>query len=135
MADVARAKRSRICDEYRGREGGWNRQTASYWKVSTTETTFATFAYYGHNTLAKKVLQYPGQEVTANDGGDAEVRSYWGGTGVSPVNGGRMVESRNGSNQTTYQYLWGSRGELVWAEKNGDPTIGNDSTPDVEAEL
>jgi RHS repeat-associated protein len=38
----------------------------------------------------------------------------------------------HGSNQTTFQHLWGTQyiDELIWLEKNGDPTESNDTNPD-----
>jgi hypothetical protein len=96
--------------------------------VATTETTIAAYEYYGHNRRSRKTVTYRGQEVVANDGGDAEVRFYYD-------NRWRILETRNGSGQTTFQHLWGTQytDELVWIEKNGDPSIGDDTTPDVEA--
>jgi RHS repeat-associated protein len=47
----------------------------------------------------------------------------------------RVIETRNGSNQTISQMCWGTRytDELLWFEVNGDPTIGNDANPDNTA--
>lgn len=47
----------------------------------------------------------------------------------------RLLETRNGSRQTTFQYLWGTRyvDELLWLEANGEPSAGNDTSPDNPA--
>jgi RHS repeat-associated protein len=106
----------------------WNRLRKVNLVVASTETTIADYEYYGHNRRSRKTVTYRGQEVVANDGGDAEVRFYYD-------NRWRILETRNGSGQTTFQHLWGTQytDELVWIEKNGDPSIGDDTTPDVEA--
>ena len=68
-------------------------------------------------------------EITDNDGGDTTVRSYYCGTGFQPVSAWNIVETRNGSNQTTYQYVWGTKytDELILIDKNLAPTVGNDA--------
>jgi hypothetical protein len=114
----------------------WNRLRKVNLVVASTETTIAAYEYYGHNRRSRKTVAYRGQEVVANDGGDTEVRFYYD-------NRWRILETRNGSGQTTFQHLWGPGGagilpvgyvdEIIWIEKNGDPSIGDDTTPDVEA--
>src|SRR5437867_3004493 len=44
----------------------------------------------------------------------------------------RIVETRNGSNQTTRQWVMGTQytDEIVFMDVNGDPTTGNDANPD-----
>ena len=46
-----------------------------------------------------------------------------------------MFETRNGSSQTTFQYVWGTQyvDELVMIDKNGDPTESNDCDPDEQS--
>ena len=48
-----------------------------------------------------------------------------------------IVETRNGSNQTTYQYVWGTKytDELILIDKNLDPTVDNDADADTAAEV
>ena len=69
-----------------------------------------------------KTVTNRGPEVTANDGGDTEVRFYYD-------RRWRIAETRDGSNQVTQRMLWGTQytDELVWLEVNGDLSIGNDS--------
>ena len=46
-----------------------------------------------------------------------------------------MFETRNGSSQTTFQYVWGTQyvDELVMIDKNGDPSESNDCDPDDQS--
>ena len=79
--------------------------------------------YDGDRTLVRRGLRR--DECVANDGGDTEVRFYYD-------RQWRMVETRNGSSQTTMQMLPGTQytDEWVWIEVNGDPTLDNDTSPD-----
>ncbi|MCG3125447.1 MAG: hypothetical protein CHACPFDD_00269 [Phycisphaerae bacterium] len=108
----------------------WNRLVAvkSRYSSGTTQTTFATYAYDGANRRTSKVVTNNGVEVYPNDGGETTVNFYYD-------DQWRIVETRNGSNQATWQHLWGTQyiDELIWLERNGDPTIGNDTDPDGTA--
>ncbi|MCG3129245.1 MAG: hypothetical protein CHACPFDD_04166 [Phycisphaerae bacterium] len=108
----------------------WNRLVLvkSRYTASTTQTTFATYAYDGANRRNSKVVANSGVEVYPNDGGETTVHFYYD-------DDWRIVEMRNGSNQATWQHLWGTQyiDELIWLERNGDPTIGNDTDPDGTA--
>ena len=103
----------------------WNHLRKVQFDVSSDITTIAEYEYYGDNRRSQKTIQNCGDEVVENDGGDTAVMFYYD-------NKWRIVEMRDGSNQTTYQYLWGTRytDELIWIEKNGDPTESNDTNPD-----
>jgi RHS repeat-associated protein len=111
----------------------WNRLRKAQLVVGSDTTTIGEYEYYGDTRRSKKVVSNHGPEVVANDGGNTTVVFYYGGVaaGASP---GRwnVFETRNGSNQTTFQHLWGTQytDELIWIEKNGDPTEGNDTNPD-----
>lgn len=106
----------------------WNRLRKAVLKVDTDETTIGDYEYYGDNRRSQKVVSRRGPENTANDGGDTTVVFYYD-------HQWRIVETRDGSNHTTFQYGWGTRytDELLWLEKNGDPTASNDTNPDNEA--
>ncbi|MCG3126249.1 MAG: hypothetical protein CHACPFDD_01079 [Phycisphaerae bacterium] len=108
----------------------WNRLVGvkSRYTGGTTQTTFATYAYDGANRRTSKVVTNNGVEVYPNDGGNTTVNFYYD-------DQWRIVETRNGSSQTTWQHLWGTQyiDELIWLERNGDPTIGNDTDPDGTA--
>ena len=101
------------------------------------ETTIGDYEYYGDTRRSRKTVTNHGPEVGANDGGDTEVRFVYAGWRPSGDTMFRwsIVETRDGSNQTTFQHLWGTQyiDELVWIEKNGDSTEANDTNPDNEA--
>ncbi|MCG3129270.1 MAG: hypothetical protein CHACPFDD_04191 [Phycisphaerae bacterium] len=122
----------------------WNRLVAvkSRYSSGTTQTTFATYAYDGANRRTKKVVQNNGVEVYPNDGGNTTVHFYYGGVDPEPTPFGGLMpkcwnifETRNGSNQTTWQYFWGTQyvDEIILTDKNGDPTVVNDCDPDGTA--
>ena len=72
-------------------------------------------------------------DITDNDGGDTTVRYYYCGTGFQPVSAWNIVETRNGANQTTYQYVWGTKytDELILIDKNLGVTVDNDADADT----
>ncbi|MCG3126250.1 MAG: hypothetical protein CHACPFDD_01080 [Phycisphaerae bacterium] len=125
----------------------WNRLVAvkSRYSSGTTQTTFATYAYDGANRRTSKVVTNNGVEVYPNDGGNTTVHFYY----VSPTRLFRemryvgqfvlapwnICEARNASNQSTWQSFWGTQyiDEMIFTDKNGDPTIGNDCDPDGTA--
>ena len=106
----------------------WNRLRKAILTDGADETTVAEYEYYGDNRRSRKIVQNRGPENIENDGGDTTVAFYYD-------NKWRIVETRNGSNQTTFQYLWGTRytDELLWIEVNGDPTESNDTNPDDQS--
>ncbi|HUU96954.1 MAG TPA: RHS repeat-associated core domain-containing protein [Phycisphaerae bacterium] len=108
----------------------WNRLAETKRRVDA-ETSVATYAFLGDNRRAKKVVQNCGTEHLAGDGGNTTVHYYYCGTGFQPVNW-NIVETRNGSNQATAQYVWGTQytDELVMVDINGDATESNDCNPD-----
>ena len=109
----------------------WNRLVEAIRTDGTDETTIATYAYYPDNRRSEKIVTNCGTEIVSGDGGNTTVRFYYCGTGFQPENWS-ICETRNGSNQTTFQYLWGTQyiDELIMIDKNGDPTESNDCDPD-----
>ncbi len=78
----------------------------------------------------------------AKDGGNSTVHFCYGSVNRSSLRGSvasslpwNVLETRNGSDQTTWQYVWGTQyvDELVLADKNGDAS-GNDCDPDTDAQ-
>jgi len=114
----------------------WNRLRLAKLVVGGDETTIGDYEYYGDNRRSRKTVTNHGPEVGANDGGDTEVRFVYAGWRPSGDTMFRwsIVETRDGSNQTTFQHLWGTRyiDELIWIEKNGDPAEGDDTDPDEQ---
>ena len=112
----------------------WNRLVEVTRRVDD-ETTVAAYEYDGRNRRTMKTVSNCGVEDTPNDGGNTTVHYYYsGGAGVSPANW-NICETRNGSSQTTFQYVWGTQyvDELVLIDKNGDPTESNDCDPDDQS--
>ncbi|MCG3129272.1 MAG: hypothetical protein CHACPFDD_04193 [Phycisphaerae bacterium] len=120
----------------------WNRLVKVQRRPEPTETKslVATYAYDGTNRRTSKVVTNNGVEVYPNDGGETTVSFYYGGpqprtpkasNGPIPLNW-NIFETRNASNQTTWQYFWGTQyvDEIIFTDKNGDATIGNDCDPD-----
>src|SRR6185369_11986578 len=62
---------------------------------------------------------------TENNGGDTTVHFYYDSQW-------RIVETRNGSKQSTRQGVMGTQytDEIVFIDVNGDPTTGNDANHD-----
>ena len=93
----------------------WNRLRKAQRVAAGDTTTFGTYSYtpiLDTPPLAKAGLA-PGGGASrmANDGGDQTVTFYYGGVpgaagGVSRWN---IFETRNGSHQTTRQWVWGTR--------------------------
>ncbi|WP_320046886.1 RHS repeat-associated core domain-containing protein [uncultured Ilyobacter sp.] len=113
----------------------WNRLVAVQFAAASDTTTIAAYEYDGKNRRLTKAVSNRGDQNTPNDGGDTTVHFYYCGTGLRPMGRWNICETRNGSNQTTFQYLWGTRytDELVSIEKNGDVTESNDTTPDEQS--
>ncbi len=95
------------------------------------ETSVATYAYLGDNGRAKKVVSNCGTEHLAGDEGNTTVHYYYCGTGFQPVNW-NICETRNGSNQATAQYVWGTQytDEIVFVDVNDEPGVSDDCSPD-----
>jgi hypothetical protein len=83
-----------------------------------------------------------GYDTEEDQGGSMTVQFCYG--NPSPGNPSRdrqgaipwnVVETRNGSNQATAQYFWGTQytDELVMVDVNGDATESNDCDPDDQA--
>jgi hypothetical protein len=114
-----------------------NRLRKAQLVVGSDTTTIGEYEYFGDMRRSQKSVTNHGPEEVANDGGNTTVRFYYGGVaaGASP---GRwsVFETRNGSNQTTFQYLWGTQytDEWIWIEVNGDPSASNDTNPDNTAD-
>jgi RHS repeat-associated protein len=116
---------------------GWNRlkkvqRKAAHAGQADDVTTLATYAYLPDHRRASKVVEHCGIEAVANDGGDTTIHFYYCGTGVSPVRWS-LCETRNGSNQSTRQWVWGTRyvDEVVFMDVNGSPSYNNNCDPDV----
>ena len=95
----------------------WNRLRLAKLVVGSDSTTIRDNDWYGGDRLAQTVITNQGPELIGFDGGDATVRWYY--------DGGRVLETRNGSNQTTTQFITGGIVDV-----NGDPTESNDTNPD-----
>ncbi|HUU95281.1 MAG TPA: RHS repeat-associated core domain-containing protein [Phycisphaerae bacterium] len=112
----------------------WNRLVEAKRRVDA-ETSVATYAFLGNNRRAKKVVQNCGVEDTDNDGGNTTVHFYY--ANPSPDRKGgvpwNVVETRNGSNQATAQYFWGTQytDELIFLDVNGVPAVHDDCNPDL----
>src|ERR1043166_8695657 len=92
------------------------------------KNTVATYAFDGMNRRVSKVITNSGAEVRKGDGGNTTVHFYYD-------NQWRIIETRNGSNQTTAQWVMGTQytDEIICVDINGDPTASNDCNPDVTA--
>ena len=114
----------------------WNRLVEVTRRVDD-ETTVAEYEYDGDDRRVEKVVTNCGVEDTPNDGGNTTVEYYYGGVAanVSSAAGWNVFETRNGSSQTTFQYVWGTQyiDELVMIDKNGDPSESNDCDPDDQS--
>jgi RHS repeat-associated protein len=129
---------------------GWNRlRKVQRVAAGPTTTDVALYEYYADNRRSEKIVQHSGAEVVENDGGDATVRFYYGGGVARPPSAGlggagfqpagsrwNIVETRNGSDQATFQYVWGTQyvDELVLIDKNLGPTVDNDADADVDSD-
>jgi RHS repeat-associated protein len=119
---------------------GWNRlkkaqRKATHSGQADDVTTIATYAYLPDNRRASKAVEHCGIEAVASDGGDTTMHFYYG--GVPQASGGvarwNVFETRNGSNQATRQWVWGSRyvDEILFMDVNDRPTVENDCDPDT----
>lgn len=105
---------------------GWNRLMSVARKNSNT--AIAAYAYDGANRRCSKVVSNCGIENTPGDGGNTTLHYYYDSQW-------RIVETRNGSNQTVAQWLYGTQyvDELVLMDVSGDPSRNNDADPDTTA--
>ena len=92
------------------------------------ETTVATYAFDGLHRRVSKVVQSTGIETVFGDGGENTVHFYYDSQW-------RILELRNGSNQSTRQFVHGTQyvDEHIFVDINGDPTNTNDCDPDTTA--
>ena len=104
---------------------GWNRlrkvqRRAAHAGQGDDVTTLGTYAYWPDNRRASKTVAHCGIEAVANDGGDTVVYFYYS-------NKWQILETRNGSNQATRQWVWGTRyvDEVLFMDVNGDPATSN----------
>ena len=103
----------------------WNRLV----KVSRTAdgdtTTVAEYEYDGKNRRTKKTVSNSGVEDTAGDGGDTTVHFYYD-------RKWRTLETRNGSDQPTRQWAWGTQyvDEPLFMDVNDSPTTSTSCAPD-----
>ncbi len=103
----------------------WNRLVIVK-RVPDAATTIATYAYDGLNRRASKVVSNQGDEVVANDGGNATVHFFYD-------DDGRLLETRNGSNKATGQFVRSKRhgSELICWDRNGTADTTNDCDEDT----
>jgi len=89
-------------------------------------TEVAAYEFDGFHRRMSKSISNSGTETVAGDGGGATARYYYD-------NEWRIIETRNGSNQATRQWLWGTQyiDELVFMDVNAQPASDNDCDPDV----
>jgi len=113
----------------------WNRLRKVNRYADGDTTIIAEYKYLGDTRRASKMVQKCGIEYVANDGGNTTVHFYYG--SQSPDREGgvawRIFETRNGSNQSTRQWLWGTQyiDEPVCMDVNSSPTHANDCDPDT----
>jgi hypothetical protein len=126
---------------------GWNRlRKVQRVAAGPTTTDVALYEYFADNRRSEKIVQHSGAEVVENDGGNTTVRFYYGGGVARPPSAGlggagfqpagsrwNILETRNGSDQATFQYVWGTQyvDELVLIDKNLEVTVDSDVDPDV----
>ena len=105
----------------------WNRLVKAARRVDAL-TPVATVAYDALHRRVSKVVTNCGLETTPGDGGNTTVDYFYD-------NQWRVVETQNGSKQTTRQFVYGTQyvDEQILMDVNGDPSIGNDVDPDVTA--
>jgi RHS repeat-associated protein len=134
---------------------GWNRlRKVQRVAAGPATTDVALYEYFADNRRSEKIVQHSGAEVVENDGGNTTVRFYYGGAVARPPSAGlggagfqpagsrwNICETRNGSNQATFQYVWGTGGvgfqpadELLMIDKNLGPTVDNDADADVDSD-
>ena len=118
---------------------GWNRLRKAQRYADGDTTTIATYSYLADNRRASKVVEHCGIEAVANDGGDTTVHFYYGGNPSRDREGAvgglarwNVFETRNGSNQSTRQWVWGTQyvDEVLLMDVNGNPGNSNDCDPD-----
>ncbi|MBU0637658.1 MAG: hypothetical protein KKB50_02245 [Planctomycetes bacterium] len=101
------------------------------------ETAVAAYEYLGDNRRASKTVTNCGTEEATNDGGNTTVHYYYANQNPKRQRGAgwSIRETRNGSSQTTAQWIWGTQyvDELVMTDVNGDPTESNDCDPDEQS--
>jgi RHS repeat-associated protein len=103
----------------------WNRLRKAQRYADGDTTTIATYGYLPDTRRASKVVEHCGIEAVANDGGDTTVHFYYS-------KKWQIVETRNGSNQSTRQWVWGTQyvDEVILMDVNGNPGNSNDCDPD-----
>ena len=105
----------------------WNRLVEVTRRPDDT-TTVAAYAYDGKNRRTKKVVSNSGIEETSGDGGGHDgalstTRNRW-----------QILETRNGSDQATRQWVYGTQyvDEPLLMDVNLEPGTDNDCDPDNE---
>ncbi|MFH1745575.1 MAG: RHS repeat-associated core domain-containing protein [Planctomycetota bacterium] len=91
------------------------------------ETAVATYEYWADNRRSEKVVTNSGVEESDNDGGNTTVRYYYS-------NKWQILETRDGSDQATRQWVWGTQyvDEPLFMDYNADPGTDDDCDPDVD---
>ena len=113
----------------------WNRLRKASRYADGDTTMIAEYKYLGDTRRASKVVQKCGVEHVANDGGNTTVHFYYGSRSPDREGGvaWSIFETRNGSNQSTRQWLWGTQyiDEPVCMDVNSSPTHSSDCDPDT----
>jgi hypothetical protein len=105
---------------------GWNRLVKAQRYADGDTTTIGEYRYLPDNRRASKVVSHAGVEAVAGDGGNATVHYYYSSRW-------QILEARNGSNQATRQWVWGTQyvDEPLLMDVNGEPGTNNTCDPDV----
>jgi hypothetical protein len=127
---------------------GWNRlRKVQRVAAGPTTTDVALYEYFADNRRSEKIVQHSGAEVVENDGGNTTVRFYYGGGVARPPSAGpggagfqpagsrwNILETRNGSDQATFQYVWGTQyvDELVLIDSDPAAVCHHDALLGVD---
>jgi RHS repeat-associated protein len=105
---------------------GWNRLVKAQRYADGDTTTIGEYRYLPDNRRASKVVSHAGVEAVAGDGGNATVHYYYSSRW-------QILEARNGSNQATRQWVWGTQyvDEPLLMDVNGEAGTNNTCDPDV----
>ncbi|MBL8880219.1 MAG: hypothetical protein JNG88_13960, partial [Phycisphaerales bacterium] len=103
----------------------WNRLRKATRRVDA-ETIVGTYVYLADTRRASKVVGNSGVEATFGDGGNQTVHYY-------DDDRRNLIEIRNGSDETTRQFVWGGAGrsQPMFVDVNGDSSIDDDADVDV----
>ena len=105
----------------------WNRLVEVTRRVDD-ETTTAEYEFLPNNWRSQKTVTNSGVEHVTGDGGNTTIEYYYS-------TKWQILETRNGSNQATRQWVWGSQyvDEPILMDVNGDPGTDNTCDPDTDS--